>query len=43
MQSLADKINLQVPDLDSIVESLNSAGFLLKKGPKYQVFSHKIA
>ncbi|KAK1697565.1 hypothetical protein QYE76_014262 [Lolium multiflorum] len=37
MQSLADKLNLQVPDLDSIVESLNSAGFLLKKGPKYQL------
>ncbi|CAM0955138.1 unnamed protein product [Alopecurus aequalis] len=37
IQSLADKINLQVPDLDDTVERLNSAGFILKKGSKYQL------
>ncbi|MCL7036690.1 hypothetical protein MKW94_027520 [Papaver nudicaule] len=38
--SLADKIDLKVPDIDTLVENLNSAGFLLKKGPKmYQVLS----
>ncbi|XP_051206010.1 probable DNA helicase MCM8 [Lolium perenne] len=38
IQSLADKINLQVPDLDDIVERLNSAGFLTYKGlGKYQL------
>ncbi|GMN39082.1 hypothetical protein TIFTF001_008313 [Ficus carica] len=36
--SLADRIGLKVPDLDALVENLNSAGYLLKKGPKtYQV------
>ncbi|KAL5711249.1 DNA helicase [Ranunculus cassubicifolius] len=38
--SLADKISLRVPDLDILVENLNSVGYLLKKGPKmYQVLS----
>lgn len=36
--SLADKISLRVPDIDTFVENLNSVGYLLKKGPKmYQV------
>ena len=36
--SLADRIGLRVPDIDTFVENLNSVGFLLKKGPKtYQV------
>jgi tRNA G26 N,N-dimethylase Trm1 len=44
IQSLADKINLQVPDLDDIVERLNSAGFLTYKGlGKYQVLFHRTA
>ncbi|KAL6987448.1 DNA replication licensing factor mcm8 [Sarracenia purpurea var. burkii] len=38
--SLADRIGLRVPDIDTFVENLNSVGFLLKKGPKmYQVRS----
>ncbi|PSR98198.1 DNA helicase [Actinidia chinensis var. chinensis] len=38
--SLADRIGLRVPDIDTFVENLNSVGFLLKKGPKtYQVLS----
>ncbi|CAL9125916.1 unnamed protein product [Musa textilis] len=38
--SLADKISLRVPDIDTFVENLNSVGYLLKKGPKmYQVLS----
>ncbi|XP_074575784.1 putative DNA helicase MCM8 [Curcuma longa] len=38
--SLADKIGLRVPDIDTFVENLNSVGYLLKKGPKmYQVLS----
>ncbi|KAJ0983920.1 hypothetical protein J5N97_002276 [Dioscorea zingiberensis] len=38
--SLADKISLRVPDIDTLVENLNSVGHLLKKGPKmYQVLS----
>ncbi|XVF07964.1 hypothetical protein REPUB_Repub06bG0184700 [Reevesia pubescens] len=38
--SLADRIGLRVPDIDSFVENLNSVGYLLKKGPKtYQVLS----
>ncbi|XP_057778999.1 probable DNA helicase MCM8 [Salvia miltiorrhiza] len=38
--SLADRISLRVPDIDSLVENLNSVGYLLKKGPKtYQVLS----
>ncbi|URD79663.1 ATPase family associated with various cellular activities (AAA) [Musa troglodytarum] len=32
--SLADKISLRVPDIDTFVENLNSVGYLLKKGPK---------
>ncbi|PWA47668.1 DNA helicase MCM8 [Artemisia annua] len=40
MYSLADKIGLRVPDIDTFVENLNIAGYLLKKGPKtYQVVS----
>ncbi|EXC16277.1 DNA replication licensing factor MCM8 [Morus notabilis] len=36
--SLADRIELRVPDLDTFVDNLNSVGYLLKKGPKtYQV------
>ncbi|KAK1320493.1 hypothetical protein QJS10_CPA03g01306 [Acorus calamus] len=38
--SLADRINLRVPDIDSFIDNLNSVGYLLKKGPKtYQVLS----
>ncbi|XP_020252648.1 probable DNA helicase MCM8 isoform X2 [Asparagus officinalis] len=38
--SLADRISLRVPDMDTFVENLNSVGYLLKKGPKmYQVLS----
>lgn len=38
--SLADKISLQVADLYAVVENLNSAGYLLKKGPKmYQLLT----
>lgn len=38
MYSLADRIGLRVPDIDTFVENLNSNGYLLKKGPKtYQV------
>ncbi|KAH7866667.1 hypothetical protein Vadar_023432 [Vaccinium darrowii] len=38
--SLADRIGLRVPDIDTFVDNLNSANFLLKKGPKtYQVLS----
>ncbi|GLT92430.1 hypothetical protein SLE2022_102680 [Rubroshorea leprosula] len=38
--SLADRIGLRVPDIDTFVENLNSVGYLLKKGPKtYQVLS----
>ncbi|KAF3442091.1 hypothetical protein FNV43_RR16007 [Rhamnella rubrinervis] len=38
--SLADKICLRVPDIDTFVDNLNSVGYLLKKGPKtYQVLS----
>lgn len=36
--SLADRIALRVPDIDTFVDNLNSVGYLLKKGPKtYQV------
>lgn len=38
LYSLADRIALRVPDIDTFVENLNSVGYLLKKGPKtYQV------
>ncbi|PIA38676.1 hypothetical protein AQUCO_02700121v1 [Aquilegia coerulea] len=38
--SLADRIGLRVPDIDTFVDVLNTAGYLLKKGPKmYQVLS----
>ncbi|GAY52345.1 hypothetical protein CUMW_141080, partial [Citrus unshiu] len=38
--SLADRIGLRVPDIDIFVDNLNTAGFLLKKGPKtYQLSS----
>ncbi|KAJ4767032.1 DNA replication licensing factor MCM8 [Rhynchospora pubera] len=38
LRSLADKINLQVADIDTLVENLNNVGYLIKKGPKtYQV------
>ncbi|WJX79236.1 DNA replication licensing factor mcm8 [Trifolium repens] len=38
--SLADRISLKVPDMDTFIENLNTAGYLLKKGPKtYQVLS----
>ncbi|CAL1379269.1 unnamed protein product [Linum trigynum] len=38
--SLADRIGLRVPDIDTFVENLNNAGCLLKKGPKlYQVLT----
>ncbi|PPD91423.1 hypothetical protein GOBAR_DD11657 [Gossypium barbadense] len=32
--SLADRIGLRVPDIDTFVDNLNSVGYLLKKGPK---------
>ncbi|KAF6134783.1 hypothetical protein GIB67_002184 [Kingdonia uniflora] len=38
--SLADRISLRVPDIDTFVDNLNSVGYLLKKGPNmYQVLS----
>ncbi|GAU35335.1 hypothetical protein TSUD_337270 [Trifolium subterraneum] len=38
--SLADRISLKVPDMDTFIENLNTAGYLLKKGAKtYQVLS----
>ncbi|KAL6142008.1 hypothetical protein ACLB2K_060292 [Fragaria x ananassa] len=38
--SLADRIGLRVPDVDTFVGNLNSVGYLLKKGAKiYQVLS----
>ncbi|EOY07748.1 Minichromosome maintenance 8 [Theobroma cacao] len=38
--SLADRIGLRVADIDTLVDNLNSVGYLLKKGPKtYQVLS----
>ncbi|XP_042475384.1 probable DNA helicase MCM8 [Macadamia integrifolia] len=40
MYSLADRIGLKVPDIDTFLDNLNSVGYLLKKGPKkYQVLS----
>ncbi|KAI0498640.1 hypothetical protein KFK09_019530 [Dendrobium nobile] len=42
--SLADMIGLRVPDVDTFLDNLNSAGYLLKKGPnKYQVLSSSIS
>ncbi|KAG5086558.1 hypothetical protein JHK82_053955 [Glycine max] len=42
--SLADRICLKVPDIDTFIENLNSVGYLLKKGPKtYQVLSSSYA
>ncbi|KAL8140722.1 hypothetical protein V2J09_006743 [Rumex salicifolius] len=36
--SLADRIGLRVPDIDTFVDNLNSVGYLIKKGPRtYQV------
>jgi len=36
--SLADRIGLRVPDIDTFVDNLNNVGFLIKKGPRtYQV------
>ncbi|KAJ8754157.1 hypothetical protein K2173_002056 [Erythroxylum novogranatense] len=38
--SLADRIDLRVPDIDIFVDNLNSVGYLLKKGPKtFQVLT----
>ncbi|KAL2533674.1 minichromosome maintenance 8 [Abeliophyllum distichum] len=38
--SLADRIGLRVPDIDTFIDNLNSVGYLLKKGPRtYQVLS----
>ncbi len=40
--SIADEICLQVPDMDMLIEKLNDAGHLLKKGGRqYQV--HKLS
>ncbi|KAK2977599.1 hypothetical protein RJ640_007235 [Escallonia rubra] len=40
--SLADRIGLRVPDIDTFVDNLNSVGYLLKKGPKsYQIQNQK--
>eukprot|EP01018_Ginkgo_biloba_P024667 Gb_07123 [translate_table: standard] len=37
---LADEISLNVPDVDTLIENMNTAGYLLKKGHKtYQVLS----
>ncbi|TKY62185.1 DNA helicase MCM8 [Spatholobus suberectus] len=42
--SLADRISLKVPDIDTFIDNLNSVGYLLKKGPKtYQVLSSSYA
>lgn len=42
--TLADKISLRVPDLDTLVEKMNIAGFLIKKGSGiYQVKSYGCA
>lgn len=39
--SLADRIGLKVPDVDTFIDNLNSVGYLIKKGPKtYQVRWH---
>lgn len=36
--SIADEICLQVPDMDVLIDKLNVAGYLLKKGHRqYQV------
>ena len=38
--SIADEICLQVPDVDVLIDKLNVAGYLLKKGHRqYQVTS----
>lgn len=38
MRILANKICLKVPDIDTLIDNLNSVGYLLKKGPNmYQV------
>ncbi|EEF37149.1 DNA replication licensing factor MCM8, putative [Ricinus communis] len=38
--SLADRIGLRVPDIDTFVDNLNSVGYLLKKGSKlFQVLT----
>ncbi|GER28680.1 DNA replication licensing factor MCM8 [Striga asiatica] len=40
LYSLADNISLRVSDIDTLVDNLNTAGYLLKKGPRmYQVLS----
>uniref|UniRef100_A0A0E0L3J5 Probable DNA helicase MCM8 n=1 Tax=Oryza punctata TaxID=4537 RepID=A0A0E0L3J5_ORYPU len=40
MYSLADRISLQVANLDAVVESLNNAGYIIKKGSSmYQVMT----
>jgi len=37
---LADEISLKVPDVDALIDNLNSAGYLIKKGHKtYEVVS----
>ncbi|XP_027927115.1 probable DNA helicase MCM8 isoform X2 [Vigna unguiculata] len=44
LYSLADRISLKVPDIDALIENLNSVNCLLKKGPKtYQVLSSSYA
>ena len=37
LAQLADDMSLQVPDLDALIDSLNEAGYLLKKAGAYQV------
>lgn len=38
LYSIADEICLQVPDVDTLIDKLNVAGYLLKKGHRqYQV------
>jgi hypothetical protein len=40
--TLADKINLRVPDLNALVEKINTEGYLIKKGSgMYQVKSYR--
>ncbi|BAT85684.1 hypothetical protein VIGAN_04325600 [Vigna angularis var. angularis] len=44
LYSLADRISLKVPDIDTFIENLNSVSYLLKKGPKiYQLLSSSYA
>lgn len=42
LYTIADKISLQVPDLDTLVEKMNIAGYLIqKRSGMYQVKSYR--